>query len=98
MLAPTYAPGVNVVGVAALAPASDLKALVEKVRNTLEGRVLGSYILSAYSDIYPDVSFDHYVCPAARVLVREAPVDASISPTRFPPRSPPPCLVNQSMP
>jgi len=72
MLAPTYAPGVNVVGVAALAPASDLKALVEKVRNTLEGRVLGAYILSAYSDIYPDVSFDHYVRPAARVIVREA--------------------------
>jgi uncharacterized membrane protein HdeD (DUF308 family)/alpha-beta hydrolase superfamily lysophospholipase len=72
MLAPTYAPDVNVVGVAALAPASDLKALVEEVRHTLEGRILASYILSAYSDIYSDVSFDHYVRPAARVLVREA--------------------------
>ena len=71
MIAPTYAPDVNVVGVAALAPASDLKALVEEVRNTLEGRILGAYILSAYSDIYPDVSFEHYVRPAARVLVRE---------------------------
>ncbi|MGN6868568.1 MAG: alpha/beta fold hydrolase [Solirubrobacteraceae bacterium] len=70
-LAPTYAPDVNVVGVAALAPASDLHALVEKVRNTLEGRILGAYILSAYSDIYPDVSFDHYVRPAARVVIRE---------------------------
>jgi uncharacterized membrane protein HdeD (DUF308 family) len=72
ILAPSYAPDVNVVGVASLAPASDLKALVETVRNTLEGRVLGAYILTAYSDIYPDVSFDHYVRPAARVLVREA--------------------------
>ena len=71
-LAPTYAPDVHVVGVAALAPASDLRALVEKVRSTLEGRVLGAYILSAYSDIYPDVSFDHYVRPAARVIVRGA--------------------------
>ena len=71
ILAPTYAPDVNVVGVAALAPASDLKALVEEVKNTLEGRVLGAYILTAYSDIYPDVSFDHYVRPVARVLVRE---------------------------
>jgi uncharacterized membrane protein HdeD (DUF308 family)/pimeloyl-ACP methyl ester carboxylesterase len=70
-LAPTYAPEVNVLGVAALAPASDLYTLVEEVRNTLEGRVLGAYILSAYSDIYSDVSFDHYVRPAARVLVRE---------------------------
>ena len=72
ILAPTYAPDVNVVGIAALAPASDLPSLVDEVRNTLEGRVLGAYILSAYSDIYPDVSFDHYVRPAARVLVREA--------------------------
>ncbi|MBV9002141.1 MAG: alpha/beta fold hydrolase, partial [Solirubrobacterales bacterium] len=72
ILAPTYAPDVNVVGVAALSPASDLKALVEEVKDTLEGRVLGAYILTAYSEIYPDVSFNHYVRPAARVLVREA--------------------------
>jgi pimeloyl-ACP methyl ester carboxylesterase len=71
ILAPTYAPDVNVVGVAVLAPASDLKALVEEVKDTLEGRGLGAYILSAYSDIYPDVSFDHYVRPAARVLTSE---------------------------
>jgi len=71
ILAPTYAPDVNVVGVAALAPASDLPALVAEVKDTLEGRVLGAYILTAYSEIYPDVSFDHYVRPAARVLVRE---------------------------
>jgi len=71
ILAPTYAPDVNVVGIAALAPASDLGALVEAVKDTLEGRVLGAYILTAYSSIYPDVSFDHYVRPAARVLVRE---------------------------
>lgn len=71
-IAPTYAPDVHVLAVAALAPASDLHALVEEVRNTLEGRVLGAYILSAYSDIYPDVSFDHYVRPAARLVVRGA--------------------------
>lgn len=70
MLAPTYAPGDNVVGVAAIAPASDLPALVAEVKDTLEGRVIGSYIVSAFSDIYPDVSFDRYVRPAARVLVR----------------------------
>lgn len=71
MIAPTYAPDVHVVGVAAISPASDLPALVTKVRTTLEGRVLGAYILSAYSEWYPDVSFDRYVLPAARVLVRE---------------------------
>ena len=71
-LAPTYATDVNVVGVAALAPAGDLQGLVEEVRNTLEGRILGAYILTAYGDIYRDVSFDHYVRPGARVIVREA--------------------------
>jgi alpha-beta hydrolase superfamily lysophospholipase len=60
------------VGIAALAPASDLKALVDKVRDTLEGKIIASYILTAYSKIYPDVSFDRYVRPAARVIVREA--------------------------
>jgi alpha-beta hydrolase superfamily lysophospholipase len=72
MLAPAYAPDVNVAGIAAIAPASDLPALVGRVKDTLEGRLLGGYILSAYSDIYPDVSFDRYVRPAARVIVREA--------------------------
>jgi uncharacterized membrane protein HdeD (DUF308 family) len=70
ILAPRYAPDVNVLGVAALAPASDLTALVGKVRDTLEGRVIASYILTAYSQIYPDVSFNHYVRPGARVIVR----------------------------
>jgi pimeloyl-ACP methyl ester carboxylesterase len=72
MLAPTYAPDVNVVGVAALAPAGDLHALVDTIRHTLEGRVISAYILTAYSEIYDDVSFDHYVRPAARLQVREA--------------------------
>lgn len=70
-LAPGYAPDAHVLGVAAIAPASDLKALVGTVKNTLEGKVIGSYILSAYSAIYPDVSFDRYVRPAARIVVRE---------------------------
>lgn len=47
------------------------------LQNTLECRVLGAYILTAFSDIYADVSFDHYVRPAAQVLVREAAIDAS---------------------
>jgi alpha-beta hydrolase superfamily lysophospholipase len=71
ILAPRYAPDVNVVGIAALAPASDLKALVDEVRDTLEGQIIASYILTAYSETYPDVSFSRYVRPAARVIVRQ---------------------------
>jgi pimeloyl-ACP methyl ester carboxylesterase len=47
-------------------------ALVDTIRHTLEGRVLSAYIMTAYSENYADVSFDHYVRPAARVQVREA--------------------------
>lgn len=69
-LARSYAPDVHVIGVAAIAPASDLGRLVESVKNTLEGRVIGAYIVSAYSDIYANVSFNRYVRAPARVLVR----------------------------
>lgn len=58
-------------GVAAIAPASAPRALVEDVKDTPEGRVIGSHILSGYSDIYPHLSSDHYVRPTARVIVRE---------------------------
>jgi len=97
-LAPAYAPDVNVVGVAALAPASDLQALAEEVGHTLEGRVLGAYILSAYSDIYPDVSFDHYVRPARECSSAKPPSDASTYPMPFPPWSPRSRLGNRSTP
>jgi uncharacterized membrane protein HdeD (DUF308 family)/alpha-beta hydrolase superfamily lysophospholipase len=70
ILAPRYAPDLNIIGIAALAPASDLTALVAKVRDTLEGGIIASYILTAYSEIYPDVSFDRYTRPGARVIVR----------------------------
>src|SRR5262249_30054260 len=70
IIAPTYAPDLNIYGIAAIAPASDLKALVGHVKDTLEGKILAAYILTAYSETYPDVSFDRYVRPAARVIVR----------------------------
>jgi alpha-beta hydrolase superfamily lysophospholipase len=72
MLAPTYAPDADVVGIAAISPASDLQTLVPGVKDTLEGKIISAYLLSAYSAIYRDVAFDRYVRPAARVLVRQA--------------------------
>ena len=55
---PTYAPDVNVIGLAALAPASDLTALV--------GAMMTTYLLAAYSAAYSDVSVDDYMGPSAR--------------------------------
>lgn len=70
VLAPTYAPDVNVMGVAALAPASDIVGLVHNL-NVPGGTVFASYVVAAYTQIYPDVSFDTYIRPPARVLVEK---------------------------
>jgi uncharacterized membrane protein HdeD (DUF308 family) len=71
ILAPRYAPDVNVIGVAALSPATELPPIFDAVQDTPVGKIMGSYVLSAYSAIYPDVRFDDYVRPGARVPARE---------------------------
>jgi len=71
ILAPGYAPDVNVVAVAAMAPASDGPGLVRHLPNVTGGSVFASYVVAAYTATYPDVGFDHYIIPAARTLVRD---------------------------
>lgn len=70
ILAPSYAPELNVLGVAAVAPASDLSALIEEVQHTAIGRVMTSYLLQAYSAHYDDVRFDDYTRGLKGVLAR----------------------------
>src|SRR5689334_3350216 len=64
-LAPSYAPDDHVLGVAALAPASDLTGLVENLASVTGGSIFAAYVVTAYSQAYPDVSFGRYVRPAA---------------------------------
>jgi uncharacterized membrane protein HdeD (DUF308 family)/alpha-beta hydrolase superfamily lysophospholipase len=71
IVAPSYAPDANVIGVAALAPASDLPGLVSNLDVVPGGSIFGSYVIQGYSDAYPDVRFDEYVRPTARILARE---------------------------
>lgn len=71
ILAPTYAPEANVIGVAALAPASDLPSLIANLDVVKGGSIFASYIIQGYSATYSDVRFDDYVRPTARILVRE---------------------------
>lgn len=68
ILAPSYAPDVSILGVAAIAPATDLRSLVRAVQHTAVGRILSSYLLHAYDDVYPDVRFDAYVSGLRRWL------------------------------
>lgn len=70
-LADSYAPDVAVDGVAALAPASDLPALVANLDVVPGGAIFASYVVASYADVYDDVAFDDYVRPTARLQVRE---------------------------
>ena len=68
-LAPTYAPEVEVAGVAALAPASDLPGLMAAVQEGVIGRVMTAYLLRAYSATYADVDFNAYTAGWSRPWV-----------------------------
>jgi uncharacterized membrane protein HdeD (DUF308 family)/acetyl esterase/lipase len=73
-LAPTYAPDVDVAGVAALSAASDplgMAVLVTSHPGALGASLGISFVVAAYSRTYPDISLD-IVHPAARTLVEEA--------------------------
>jgi uncharacterized membrane protein HdeD (DUF308 family)/alpha-beta hydrolase superfamily lysophospholipase len=69
-LAPSYAPDDHVIGVAALAPASDLVGLVDNLNTVPGGAIFASYVIAAYSATYPDVNFDTYIRPTARTIVK----------------------------
>ncbi|WP_380232195.1 lipase family protein [Kitasatospora paranensis] len=69
-LQPTYASDVPLAGVAALAPASDLTGLVSNLNTVPGGSIFASYIVTAYSQTYPDVSFNRLIRPEAQAQVR----------------------------
>lgn len=69
--APQYAPDVDIVGVAAVAPASDLRKLIVPIQHTPVGRIMSSYILRAYADNYPDVRFGDYAAGWRGLLARD---------------------------
>ena len=68
--APQYAPDIHLVGVAALAPASDLKNLVSQVQTSTFGKIVSSLLISSYAQVYADVEMDEYVPKDFKWLVR----------------------------
>ncbi|WP_271395152.1 lipase family protein [Neomicrococcus lactis] len=62
-IAPTCAPDVPLSGMAAMAPASDLKALIGSLSGITGGSVVASFAITAFTEIYPDVRFHEYVRP-----------------------------------
>jgi len=69
IVGPRYAPDVKVVGVAAIAPAANMKNIM--LMNIEVDKRLGPYLARAYSRFYTDVSFDDAVRPEARTAARE---------------------------
>ncbi len=71
LLAPDYASELDIVGVAAMAPASNLPDLVGNLGDVPGGYIFGSYVVAGYSAIYDEVSFNELVRPQARIVMRE---------------------------
>jgi hypothetical protein len=51
-----YAPELKIAGVAAIAPAANIKRILEM--NPAADKRLGPYVALAYSRCYPDIAFD----------------------------------------
>lgn len=71
--ADTYAPELELAGVAAGAPATDLRRLLRANNDTAFGRVLAAYTLSTWSQLYPQLRLDRILSgPAREVVARVA--------------------------
>jgi len=68
-LAASYAPDLDVVGVAAMAPAANLPALMGLASTNAFASILGGFLLTGFAATYPEVRFDDYVRPQARIVV-----------------------------
>jgi acetyl esterase/lipase len=71
MRATEFAPELQVIGVAALAPASDLKGLVQASKSSMFGKVVSSYVIAAYAQAYQDVKVDDYVGLGPRMIASD---------------------------
>lgn len=67
--APSYAPDVNVVGVVALAPASDLPPLIVRGQSSTVGKIVSAYIAQTYAKVYPDSDIASHVSPMTQALI-----------------------------
>ncbi len=68
---PSYAPQqLDFVGAAAIAPASNMEKIMSMHVNDSAGARLGAYLITAYSQYYPDIKFDEVVPGPVRDIAR----------------------------
>ena len=63
------APELSQLGVAALAPASDLKGLMRDSRTSASGKIVSAYTIRAYGAAYPDIYVASYYKPWKKLLL-----------------------------
>jgi pimeloyl-ACP methyl ester carboxylesterase len=69
IIAPRYAPELEILGVVAIAPAANLRKILDM--NVEMNKLFGSYLAQAYSRFYPDITFERAVRPEALDAARQ---------------------------
>jgi pimeloyl-ACP methyl ester carboxylesterase len=69
IVAPRYAPELEILGVAAIAPAANIKNIL--AMNVAVDKRFGPYLALAYSRFYPDVTFEQAIRPEALDAARQ---------------------------
>ena len=63
IVGPRYAPDLEILGVAAIAPAANIKKILEM--NVEADKLFGPYLALSYSRFYPDITFEQALRPQA---------------------------------
>ena len=71
MVAKTYAPEIDVLGIAALAPATNLPNMVDAAQGSMFGKIVSSYLLHGYAASYADVRVTDYVSPFSALVLSD---------------------------
>src|SRR5438270_3388106 len=69
IIGPRYAPDIEILGVAAIAPAANIKNIL--AMNVAMDKRFGPYLALAYSRFYPDITFEGAVRPEALAAARQ---------------------------
>jgi pimeloyl-ACP methyl ester carboxylesterase len=69
IVGPRYAPDLEILGVAAIAPAANIKSIL--ATNVAVDKRFGPYLALAYSRFYPDITFEQAVRPEALDAARQ---------------------------
>src|SRR5207248_9081666 len=69
IVGPRYAPDLEILGVAAIAPAANIKNIL--AMNVAVDKRFGAYLALSYSQFYPDITFEQAVRPEALDAARQ---------------------------